>query len=365
MKIAIDISAAVKPRPTGMAISIKNLVRALAEVDRENYYYLCVRLTKLKNFRHFPRIDRPNFTRKIICEPIDILFQRRIDIFHSGGTRLPDYKNVKMIMSIRNMRLFKDEGFAKEDYKNWKTQRYRDSAQRATRIFTNSQACKDDILQVLKVPEEKIDVVYNGIGECYYQRAHEEIKAVREKFSLKRNYFLYVGGLSKSKNAFGVIRAFREASGNIDGHVELALAGHVADIGGFQKIRDELGLGDRVRLLGYVPGEELSCLYCGSRALLYPSFNEGFPNPVAEAMACGTPVITSSLGAMAEVTGDAGLLVDPFNVEEMAQAMCRLMKEENLRDTVIQRGLERAKLFSWERAARQMLEIYHKVYARN
>jgi glycosyltransferase involved in cell wall biosynthesis len=359
MKIAIDISSAVKLKRTGVANSIINLVKAISEIDKENNYYLCCRLSRWKHYRYLPHIGQNNFRFKIIQEPFNLFFPKQIDIFHSGGTRLPSYKIAKTIVTIHDVfPLISDEYTLNEQHEK-RIKRYYESSPRATRIRTSSNFSKKEIVEHLKVPEEKIDVIYNGIDESYYQRPEEEVEGTRKKYGLAQDYIFHVGVITQRKNVLRMLKAFHLASHEIKGDCQLVMAGRFSwDKEEFLKTMNDLSLNQKVKLLGYVPDSDLPSLYSGAKIFFFPSLYEGFGIPVLEAMACGTPVITSNLTSLPEVAGDAALLVDPYDTEALASALLKLLENKSLREELKERGFNRTKNFSWKKAAQEMIRAY-------
>jgi glycosyltransferase involved in cell wall biosynthesis len=362
MKIAFDITSAVKPERTGIANSILNLVKAISEIDRENDYYLCCRLSRLKHYHYLPHIDKNNFYLKIIQEPFNLFFPRQIDIFHSGGTRLPRYKIAKTIVTIPDVLLLLSDEYASREYRQKKLKRYYESAQKATRINTISNFSKREIVEHLKVPEEKIDTIHLGIDERYYPQSDKEVQRMRDKYRLIKDYILYVGIITKRKNVLRILKAFHLSAREMKNDCELVMAGKFSwGKEEFFKTMDDLSLRQKVKLLGYVPDEDLPALYTGAKIFFFPSLYEGFGIPVLEAMACGTPVITSNLSSLPEVAGDAALLVDPYDAEALASALVKLIEDENLCDDLRQKGFMQVKNFSWKKAVQEMLEVYNRL----
>jgi glycosyltransferase involved in cell wall biosynthesis len=224
-------------------------------------------------------------------------------------------------------------------YIAWMMQR---AASRAARILTISHAAKDDLLGALDMASEKIVVAQIGIDEKFFGRAE-----ARPAF----RYFLFSGRVAAHKNVETLLAAF-EIVRRRDPELQLVLAG-----GKHEPFRGRPG----VVVPGFVPEEELVALYRGALAVIMPSFMEGFGLPAAEAMAVGTPAITSTARALVEVTGDAALHVDPRSVEELADAMGRLASEPELRAALGVRGRERARQFTWARCAEQTRAVYREV----
>jgi glycosyltransferase involved in cell wall biosynthesis len=189
-----------------------------------------------------------------------------------------------------------------------------------------------------------------------------EVQPVLERYQLSQPYILYVGSIEPRKNLLRLLQAYARLRKDLPGW-KLVLVG-ARNAWKSTPISEEmrkLNLAPWVQLTGYIPEEDLPALYNGAGLFAFPSLYEGFGLPVLEAMACGTPVITSNVSSLPEVAGDAALLVDPYNVEEIAAAMVNVLSDQELSEDLHRRGLERSKEFSWERTAQQTLEVYKKV----
>jgi glycosyltransferase involved in cell wall biosynthesis len=189
----------------------------------------------------------------------------------------------------------------------------------------------------------------------------EEVRAKLDSYGIRSPYFLHVGRLQARKNLVRLVEAFHRLRAQHEAPHKLVLVGRESWESGeiFAAIR-RLGLESEVVHLGYVPGEDLPHLYTGAEAVVFPSLFEGFGIPVIEAMSFGTPVVTSRATSLPEVAGDAALLVDPYSTEEIAEAMRRVIAESGLRETLRQRGMERARQFTWRRTALETKRIYER-----
>ena len=231
------------------------------------------------------------------------------------------------------------------------------AADRATRVLTVSESSKADIIRFFGTEPSKIDVIYNAYDERFgIEPVEDDVVRVRERYQLHDEFILYAGNVKPHKNLERLIRAFarvRAQEGNED--LRLVLIGD--DVGRYASLRrtaDEAGVRQDVRFFGFVPHQTLAALYRMATLFAFPSLYEGFGLPPLEAMACGTPVVTSRISSLPEVVGDGALLVDPYSEEEIAQAIARVLDDEDLRRRLVERGLERAAGFSWERSARQI-----------
>lgn len=232
----------------------------------------------------------------------------------------------------------------------------------AKRIICVSNCTRDLTAEHFGLDLDRMDVVYNGVGAQY--RVHDKGVAralMAERHGLRRPFLLYVGKLESRKNIVRILEAFDHFRRQADGPVQLVLAGTRTPMSvGIDETIRSLKLQDDVKEIGYVPDEDLPLLYSAARMFVFPSLWEGFGIPVIEAMACGTPVLTSNLSSLPEVSGDAALLVDPYRVEDITQAMLTLWRDPLLCETLIQRGLRNAQRFSWDETARQTLAVYRE-----
>jgi glycosyltransferase involved in cell wall biosynthesis len=183
-----------------------------------------------------------------------------------------------------------------------------------------------------------------------------------ERHGIDYPYILFVGQQQERKNVLRVIEAYGRYRADSSSDARLLLVGRSPDeVGPISEQIRKFGLEQHVKRIGYFPFAELPYLYSGARMLAFPSLWEGFGIPVIESMACGTPVVTSTATCLPEIAGDSALVVDPQSVDEIAGAMTRIEREPGLRRTLIERGLERAKLFSWENCARSTLDAYSRM----
>jgi len=226
-------------------------------------------------------------------------------------------------------------------------------ARRADVIIADSQHTKRDIVELLKIDPAKIEVVYPGVAEHYFNQVSDDIKlAVRKKYNLPDKFILYLGAIEPRKNLESLVEAYLQLA-NPD--YDLVIGGGVG-----WKSQRILGLAaksERIKLIGYVAEEDKAALYQLATAFVYPSYYEGFGLPLVEAMASGCPVIAGHTSSQGEVVGDAGLLVDPHNINSIKQAMIAILGDERLRDHYHTKGLVQARKFSWLVAAERLHSI--------
>lgn len=229
---------------------------------------------------------------------------------------------------------------------------------RATRIAAISEYTKADVCERYDIDPARVVVAPPGVHPRFTAQDDASKSAVRNKYGLTRPFILYLGTLEPRKNVPGLIAAFDAASNDHD----LVLAG----VRGwkFQEILDRAARSpkrDRIKFLGYVREEDKPALYSAADLFVYPSFFEGFGMPPAEAMACGTPVVTGRDSSLGEVVGDAGLMVDPYDTGELSRVIDAVLEDEALRLRLRTAGPERSKRFTWERSAEIMAELFEEM----
>jgi glycosyltransferase involved in cell wall biosynthesis len=234
---------------------------------------------------------------------------------------------------------------------------------KADRIITVSNFSKNEIAKHLGYPEDKISVINDAVDHNHYYQKRD--KEILKKYNIPENekVILYVGSEQPRLNVPFLIKGFAELKKLLPGAKLLKIGNPQWPKARekLEKLIRELNLKEEVIFLGHVPPEELPKFYNAADLFVYPSLYAGFGLPPLEAMACGTPVITSNTSSFPEVVGDAGIMVNPFDVTELTKAMFEILTKENLRENLIKKGLERAKMFSWEKSAKETLEVYKKL----
>jgi len=363
MNIALDISSAARAESTGVAMYIRRMTAAFARRGGGHEFTLVTRASRVKNLSHIPPVPGPNFRNKWMLEGLHPFFGRSVDVFHGLDARLPGpWMKAKTVVTIHDVfSALQSTEFATPEFRAMKRARYQELIARAERIVCVSQAVKRDVQATLNPDPSKLRVVYEAGGEGFYPRSPEEIRLVRLKHGLDAPYFMFIGSVNKRKNVPAQIEAFCRARAQAKSDAVLAIAGRIGY--GGEEIRELIqraGYG-AVKLLGYVPDEDVAPLYSGAQGLLFATLYEGFGIPAVEAFACGCPVIGANVGSLPEIIGDAGLLADPKNVDSIALQIMQLMNDEGLRKTLAEKGKARAPLFSWDKAADECLGIYHEL----
>jgi len=369
LRIAID---ARKLRDYGIGTYVRNLLQHLSRLDRTTEYVVlcrggdCELVGELgQNFRAVPESSPGYSVREQITVPRD-LRREGADLFHAPHYVLPPLIPCKSVVTIHDCIHLRFPQYLPNRFvyayargSLWM------ATHRSNRIVTVSEASKRDILEYFTVPSEKIDVIYNGIDERFGEPPPEaDVGMVRERYQLDDPFVLYAGNIKPHKNLERLIEAFHilRRSGSEFDQVKLLIIGD--EISKYAALRHAVHrhkLHKHVRFFGFVPARTLAILYRLAAVFVFPSLYEGFGLPPLEAMASGTPVITSNVSSLPEVVGDAALLIDPLQPAAIADAMRRVLTDPALRQDLRERGLERARHFSWERSIRRVREIYGEV----
>jgi len=366
MKIGIDISQLAFPG-TGVANYTENLVENLLKVDKKNEYVLFFsslrqptprdlksKIYNLKSYK-FPLLLLEFLWNRLHRVPIET-FAGRLDVFHTSDWLEPPAKCPK-VTTIHDLAIFKyPETFVPRGGHNIvaNLKRKLEWAKKESKlVIAVSESTKRDIVKILGMPPEKIRVIYEACDEIYNKPASAEATArqatekIKKKYGIKGDYILAVGTLEPRKNLKRVIEAFSLLTGFVP--VTLVIAGKFGWGEDIEKLKIK---NEKLKILGLVSQEDLPSLYSGAQVFVYPSLYEGFGLPILEAMASGCPVVTSNVSSMPEVAGEAAVLVDPENVEDIARGTKEAIDR---RDKLIKKGFERVKEFSWEKTARETL----------
>ena len=374
MKVAIDIRRMTE---FGVGTYTRNVVRALGRLDQSNEYFLIGLPQKVveigplpQNFQTIPLLDDAA-TTKGYFECRAILKRLHCDLVHIPHLFwMPRNLPCPYVMTVHDvlehMYRTHDRSGLRRSLHFHLTRRVLNGA---ARILAVSKYTKSDIEKLFGIPGSRIEVVYNAIDERFL-RGHAsdaDKQVLAERYLVTYPFLLYAGRISPHKNLVRIIEAFSALK------AELEKEGKFPDLK-LIIIGDELskhpdlrrtvirgGVQNDVRFMGFVPIEMLRVFYDVAKIFVFPSLYEGFGLPPLEAMAHGTPVITSNTSSLPEVVGNAAVLVNPENVFEIMRALHRVLLDQTVRDKLKQRGYEQAKKFSWDASARQILGVYKEV----
>lgn len=228
-------------------------------------------------------------------------------------------------------------------------------ARKATRIVTVSEFSKQDIVERYKIRPVRIDVTYNGAHPAYVPLSWEEREAVKAQYTSGQEYFVFAGALHPRKNVLALLQAFVKFKKRQRSPIKLVIVGRMAwKFKELVALRESMPFKEDVVWAGYMNVDELSKVIGGAYALIYPSLFEGFGIPILEALKCGVPAVVSNTSSMPEVAGDAALLVDPTDIDDIANKMALIYKDEVLRNKLIAAAIEQAARFDWDRSALQL-----------
>ena len=357
-------------RNAGVSRYTRNLTKALLAIDNNSYVIFSNSSVRDNPYKYaknaeFVRTSLPTSrtSARVLWEQFSLPLHsalRQLDIVHSFLNVVPLLSTAAQVVTIHDLSYLTTPWAHPLQRKLFLRVMSKRSAHIAGAVLADSKATKADIANIFRVPDEKIWVVYPGLEpDMRPATSRSEIEQFRARKGLPERFILYLGTLEPRKNVDNLIRAFGRIrrSGIYDG--ELVIAG--ARGWGFQTIESTIeteSLGSSVHLVGYVDRAEQPLWYDAAQVFAYPSAYEGFGMPVLEAMACGTPVVTSCVSSLPELVGDAGLTVDPNSVDGIADALARLVNSASLRDEYRERGIARASHFSWEIAAARCLKAY-------
>ncbi len=365
--IAID---ARKVRDFGIGTYVRNLVRELAEIDRENSYVVIAGPGGRDLLRKLPENFQVTVQRSPVYSVRELfalswhLLRLRVDLYHATHYVMPLMLPCRSVVTIHDIiHLLYPEFLPNRLAFLYAERMIRRSLQRGDRIITVSRNTKSDLMSYFQIGGDKIEVVYNGIEDEFRDALpSEELDRWMRNLGLERPYLLFVGNPKPHKNLDNVVKAYAQALQMNDFPHRLVCVG---DRGGIEfKIRqraEQLGIGERIVLLGHVAQEALPAIYQGAAAFLYPTLYEGFGLPVVEAMASRVPVITSNTSALKEIAAGYAELVNPLDVGAIAGAIVRLVTDRDNRESLRKLGERRAEDFDWRRAAARTHEIYRRV----
>ncbi len=376
LRVGFDATPAVR-QGAGIGRYTRELLRALALADSESEYRLF--FASRNPIAHpLPPLP-PNFrVRQLPIEDIWLvrIWQRLqapvpvewllgpLDLFHSPDFTLPPVRRgTRTMLTVHDLSFVRDPESATSTLRDYLNVVVPRSVARADHILADSAATHDDLIELYKTPGEKISVLYSGVSLDFRPVTDSAtLNAVRAKYSIGPGPFiLAVGTLQPRKNYVRLIQAFSNIKPQTS-NLQLVLAGGKGWL--YDSIFAEVGrlkLQGRVLFPGFVDDADLPALYSAARVLAYASTYEGFGLPMLEAMACGTPVVTSNVSCLPEVAGGAALCVPPTDVDALAQALTQAVDDESVRADLIAKGFARAREFTWERAARELVGKYQKL----
>lgn len=365
----------------GVGTYIRNLLHGLAGLDQENHYILVALRANEPELAGLPE----NF-QAAVCARRDTDWTNQAAFYFFVRERTPDLVHMPVnvvpllmprpyVVTIHDMSslLFGQRGQMRRDFSAYL---FRRGLLRAERVIAVSAATRRDVENLLGVPAQRIRQIYDAPDPRFLHEAgqpgtpEEERQRILERYQIQYPFVLYAGAVRPQKNVPRLIEAFAVLRGDLENHpvykhLRLIIIGD--EISRYPSVRRAViktRVEDVVRFLGFVPFETLRVFFEAASVFAFPSLYEGFGLPPLEAMAVGTPVVTSNVSSLPEVAGDAAVTVNPENVFDIARGMREALLDETLRAELIRKGYEQARRFSWRQTARQVLEIYREVAER-
>lgn len=379
LRIGIDTATLLVERPAGIEYSLLELVRHLPQVDTRNEYVLYFNFVRAQYRARLDARVRPFLSERMracICRvpsrlmqsarqwghwPIDATLGRCDVVHYPSFVMHPQLFGARIVTIHDLLPITHADQCTRTDVAWFRSHALR-VARRADAIIAVSQYTKDVIVDLFRIPAERITVVHHGVSESFHPASAAEVADLRARLGLARPYILSVGTAEPRKNLLRLVDAFALLLQDRGADFDLVLAGKAA--WGSDSLRERiaaLGLEARVRVTGHIAAGDLPTLYSGATVFVMPSLAEGFGMPLLEAMACGIPVIAGNATALPEVYGDAAIGFDATDTEALAGALARVLGDSALRADLIARGLRRAEQFTWEAAARKTVAVFEAV----
>lgn len=370
---------------TGSGQYMTHLLNALSQVDTQNEYVLLgpqVLDEYAQTLAPFPYhtqaapgiVANNENLEKLVWEQLAgpaAARKAKVDIFHVPYFAPPLLPRTPTVVTIHDVIPLRLPAYLPDAKVKAYMHLVARAARSATMIITVSQHAKQDMSDLLKLPAERIRVIYEAAGEEYQPVTDAaKLAEVRARYGVGPRYIFYLGGLDQRKNVPQLVRAFAQLYRRLgDPTLQLLIAGNPDKQKGplFPDPRPtaaSLGISEQI-VYRFIEEEDKPAMYSGASLFVFPSLYEGFGLTPLEAMSCGAPVICSNRTSLPEVVGDAALSINPDNVEEIAEAMQRVLSDDTLRAEMSVRSLQRAKQFSWRRAATETLAVYEETFARS
>jgi glycosyltransferase involved in cell wall biosynthesis len=370
MRIGIEAQRVLRAKKHGMDVVAVELIKSLQQIDKNNEYVVFARTDKDDNAvrptENFMIKKIPSFT---YADWEQIKLKRavkaeRIDLLHCTANTAPLSISVPLIVTVHDIIYLENIDFKGTTYQNLGNlyRRYvvPKVARRADLLLTVSEFERQNIIEHLKIPEDRVKVLYNGVSPQFHNRyTVDQLLEFKSTYKLPRDFVMFLGNTAPKKNTRNVIKAYVEYCRSDKDALPLVLLDYKREL--VVKLLQELDLEaviEKIIFPGYIPHHVMPLMYSAATLFLYPSLRESFGLPIIEAMACGTPVITSNTSSMPEVAGEAATIVDPFNHLHLADAIKLLAADKALREDYITKGLQRASDFTWTASAAKLIDIY-------
>jgi glycosyltransferase involved in cell wall biosynthesis len=377
MKIGVEVQRVFRKKKYGIETSSLELLKKFQQLDHKNQYVIFAKndadrkcLEESSNFKVRFLGGKMFADFEQVLLPI-AAWDEKVDLLHCTGNTTPYFCPVPVVQTLHDI-IFMDPIPAGDSWYQRVGNLYRRRlvplvSSKSKAIITVSNYEKERIVSRLGIDERKIEVIYNGINEERYKICNDKrvLAQVQHRYSLPKKFILFLGNATGRKNPTGAIEAYVLYASKVLNPLPLVMPG--LDVKFVTHTLKNLNVTYNPKQFitpGYIKDEDLPHVYTLSELFLFPSLSEGFGMPVIEAMACGTPVVTSKISCMPEIAGDAALMVDPMSPPSIADGLVQILSNEDLRLEKIQDGLLNAKRFSWTNTAEKVLQVYDRVLHR-
>ncbi len=369
MRIGVDIRCLLESKYSGISEYTYNLLDNLFKIDQDNQYILFYNASKKSKLPEFNysnvKIVGYNFPNKFFNLSLRFLKIAQVDKMIGGVDvfLIPNYlflnlsKDCRKVLIVHDLSFKLYPEFFTLKRKLWhKLISPKKMSQSVDRIVAISENTKNDLIKHYGIPKDKIEVVYPGISQAFFNKIDDEEKIrVKNRYNLPENFVYYLGNLEPRKNVESLIMAFEQIE---DENLSLVLAGsHAWKYKKINQLWQKSPAKKRIKFLGYVDSADKPALYSLAKVFVYPSIYEGFGLPPVEAMSCNTPVISSSNSSLVESVADAGILVDPNNINDISKAINLVVEDEQLANNLRIAGASQAQKFKWEFTAEKIKKI--------
>jgi len=375
MRIGIEGQRLFRQKKHGMDMVALELIRNLQAIDKENEYSVFVKqdedhcLHSGANFKivELKSAPYPAWEQYILPAAAK---KANCSLLHCTSNTAPLNTSIPLVVTLHDIIYMEKLSLLSHGFTNYQKfgNLYRrivvpGVVKKCKKLITVSEFEKQRITDFFKIVPEKVKAIYNGVSEHFRPFTDPgALLALKQKYHLPDRFFFFFGNTDPKKNTRGVLTALSLFLKRSDEKIPLVMLDYDRDA--LAKLIDEVGdpsLHDKIILTGYVPNTKLPGIYSLSTVFLYPSLRESFGIPMLEAMACGTPVITSTTSSMPEVAGKAALFIDPYKPEQITDGMFKLLTDHALRSELIASGLEQAKKFTWRNMTLEVLQVYHEI----
>ncbi|MFH1824985.1 MAG: glycosyltransferase family 1 protein [Candidatus Firestonebacteria bacterium] len=361
MKIAVDAKVLTYKDLGGIGNYTYNILKTISQIDKENEYVLCANAPILH------KINAANFKERYLSFPKDKYFayiglpflfiKEKYDLLFLPTMAMPVFLRPKTLMVCHDLFI---------DKTSWRKKLFmlfsiNYALRRADKIIADSVSTRNDIVKLCKIHEENVSVIPLSYDQSLYNLCKDSslIAKIKNKYKIKGKYLMNVNSiLCYRKNIINQIKAFDIVRKVKKNDIQLIITGKKDNAyDDIMSIVKQLDLQEDVILIEHIINEDMSVLYSGAEALMFASSYEGFGLPILEAMACGCPVLTSKISSMPEVAGESAVYVNHLDENDIANMVEKILKDSNLKSSLVSKGLERVKKFNWERTARVTLEV--------